>query len=282
MTYFPSLSLAQKNDCQLFMFGSTSKKRPNNLVLGRLYENELLDMVELGINKFKSLHDFHNEKIGTNVKPCLVFNGPKWKQTDELRRLKSLLVDTFHREKVERIRLQGIEHVLSFTATEDLKIMMRSHKILLKKSGLKTPRIELAEIGPAIDFSIRRTKIASEELYKQASRQPKALKVVKKKNVSRDELGNKHGRVHVGKQNIQNLQTRKIKGLKKSKEEKKAERMKKKKEARTVNVTLDDWKIHLIGFLLKVYNFNLLLKFFNIPSKRWSNCYDFCSYIMSN
>lgn len=33
----------------MFLFGSNSKKRPNNLVFGRLYEYEVLDMVELGI-----------------------------------------------------------------------------------------------------------------------------------------------------------------------------------------------------------------------------------------
>lgn len=227
-----SFSLARKNDCSLFVFGSTSKKRPNNLILGRLYEHELLDMVELGINSFKGLNDFHNEKIGTCVKPCLIFNGPKWKQTEELRRLKSLLVDTFHREKIERIRLQGIEHVISFTASEDMTVYMRSYKILLKKSGLKTPRIALSEIGPAMNFTIRRTKIASESLFKQATKQPKQLKVRTKKNITRDGLGNKHGRVHVGKQNIKTIQTRKVKGLKKTPEEKKAERQKKKAELR--------------------------------------------------
>lgn len=220
--------MAIKNECHLFLFGSTSKKRPNNLVLGRLYENELLDMVEMGIKSFKGLYDFKNEKIGTCVKPCLVFNGPQWKQTDELRRLKSLLVDTFHRETVERIRLQGIEHVISFTVTDDMTVYMRSYKIQLKKSGEKTPRIELVEIGPSVDFSVRRTKIASEDLFKQSTKQPKQLKVVKKKNISRDGLGNTHGRVHIGRQNINKIQTRKVKALKKTPEERKADRLRKK------------------------------------------------------
>lgn len=126
------------------------------------------------------------------------------------------------------IRLQGVEHVLSFTATDDNQILMRSHKVLLKKSGLKTPRIELVEIGPSIDFGIRRTKIASEDLYKLARKQPKQLKVTKKKNFSRDELGNTHGRVHVGKQNITSVQTRKVRALRKTPEEKKSKRQEKK------------------------------------------------------
>lgn len=220
--------MVDKNDCNLFMFGSSSKKRPGNLVLGRLFEHELLDMVELGINEFKGLQDFENEKIGTSVKPCLVFNGPKWAQTEEMRRLKSLFIDAFHRDTVNAIRLQGVEHVLSFTLTDDNEVLMRSYKILLKKSGLKTPRIELTEIGPSIDFTIRRTKIASEDLYKLSRRQPKQLKVTKKKNVSRDKLGNTHGRVHVGKQKIQTIQTRKVRALKKTPVEKRSKRQDKK------------------------------------------------------
>lgn len=45
------------------------------------------------------------------------------------------------------IRLQGLEHVLSFTATQDSKIYLRSYRTILKKSGEVTPRVELEEIG---------------------------------------------------------------------------------------------------------------------------------------
>lgn len=48
---------------------------------------------------------------------------------------------------------------------------------LLKKSGCRTPRIELEEIGPSLDLVMRRTHLASDDLYKLAHRQPKALKV---------------------------------------------------------------------------------------------------------
>lgn len=131
--------------------------------------------------------------------------------------------------------------------------MLRSYKVLLKKSGHKTPRIELTEIGklkennlpnhslkhtyctgPSIDFSIRRTKIASDDLYKQSRRQPKQLRVTKKKNITRDELGNTHGRVHVGKQNVKKVQTRKVRALRATPEEKKAKRQLKKAELRKV------------------------------------------------
>lgn len=47
----------------------------------------------------------------------------------------------------------------------------------LKKSGGRTPRVELVEIGPSIDFSMRRSHLASDGLMKEALKQPKELKV---------------------------------------------------------------------------------------------------------
>lgn len=134
----------------------------------------------------------------------------------------SLLILITFAFQVQGIRLQGLEHVISFTVTEDMKILMRSYKIQLKKSGLKTPRIELAEIGPSMDWEVRRTKIASEDLYKLAKKQPKQLKPLTKKNISSDGLGNTHGRIHVGRQEISKIQTRKVRALSKSWTEKKA------------------------------------------------------------
>lgn len=188
-------------------------------------------MVELAIKEFHGLNEFKNEKIGPHVKPCVIFNGYKWKLTEELRRLRNLLLDVFHKEPVDTIRLQGLEHVISFTVADDMTVHMRSYKVLLKKSGQKTPRIELEEIGPSVDFGIRRIKMASKDLYKTALKKPAPLKVTSKKNVTRDELGNVHGRVHVGKQDVTRMQTRKMKGLKKTPEEKKAERKAKKRAA---------------------------------------------------
>ena len=50
--------------------------------------------------------------------------------------------------------------------------------MLLKKSGSRTPRVELEEMGPSLDFVMRRTHLASDDLMKAATKVPKAIKVI--------------------------------------------------------------------------------------------------------
>merc|ERR1712150_368138 len=116
-------------------------------------------------------------------------------------------------EKVNRINLQGLEHIIQITAG-DGKIYLRSYITKLKKSGLKTPHVELIEIGPSFDFVLNRTHLAEESLYKETLKQPKVLKPKTKKNISHDVFGTKKGRIHMQKQDFDKLQTRKMKGLK--------------------------------------------------------------------
>lgn len=89
-------------------------------------------------------------------------------------------------------------------------------------------------LGPRADFTLRRNKLPDEDLIKEACRKPKELKPIKKKNILTDGLGNTHGRIHLGKQNIEKVQTRKMKGLKKTAAERKAEKAKL-KQTLTVN-----------------------------------------------
>lgn len=146
----PVENFCRKHESSLFVMGSHSKKRPDNVVVGRMFDYSLLDMVELGVDSYEGLKAFCGGKIGLGSKPCLVFNGALWEESDDLKQLKSIFIDIFHREHVDAIRLQGLEHAISFTASDGGKIALRSYKILLKKSGNRTPRIELEEIGKLI------------------------------------------------------------------------------------------------------------------------------------
>ena len=71
----------------------------------------------------------------------------------------------------------GLEHALQFTAVEkDGKkvVHVRSYKMILKKSGSRLPRVELEEMGPRMDLTLRRSHLASDDLFNTACKQIKA------------------------------------------------------------------------------------------------------------
>uniref|UniRef100_A0A8C2YQH0 Ribosome production factor 2 homolog n=1 Tax=Chinchilla lanigera TaxID=34839 RepID=A0A8C2YQH0_CHILA len=204
---------SKKSDCSFFMCGSHNK-HPSNLVIGCMYDYHVLDMIELSVEKFVSLKDTKNSKCPEGTKPMLIFAGDDFDVTEDYRRLKSLLfffllIDFFKGSTVANIRLARLEYVLHFG-----KVYFQSYKLLLKKSGCRTPRIELEEMGTSLDLVLRRTHPASDDLYKLSMKMAKALKP-KKKNMSQDTFGTTYGRIHMQKQDLSKPQARKMKGLKK-------------------------------------------------------------------
>ena len=72
-------------------------------------------------------------------------------------------------------------------------------------------------MGPRFDLSFRRQKFASADLVKVATKKPKGLAPKKIKNITRDELtGDKLGRIHMDKQDVYSMQTRRVKALRKT------------------------------------------------------------------
>lgn len=54
----PLEQFSTKYDASLFVFGSNSKKHPDCLIFGRLYDFHILDMVELRIENYVSSKEF--------------------------------------------------------------------------------------------------------------------------------------------------------------------------------------------------------------------------------
>ncbi|TMW56701.1 hypothetical protein Poli38472_006711 [Pythium oligandrum] len=209
--------LTQKNDTSLFMVGSNTKKRPNNLVLGRTFDGHILDIMELEFSNFKSIDDFKcKSKKAPGSKPAFVFTGDQWESNETFAKLKNLLIDVFRGTVIEQINVKGIDHAIVCTAWKE-KVFFRSYSIDFKKADGVHPRVELEEMGPRFDLHFRRQKLASADLMKAATKKPKGLAPKKIKNISRDELtGDKLGRIHLGKQDIYSMQSRRVKALRKA------------------------------------------------------------------
>lgn len=74
-------------------------------------------------------------------------------------------------------------------------------------------------MGPRMDFRFGRLQQPEEAMQKEALKKAKTSEERTKKNISMDIMGDKMGRVHLGKQDLGGLQTRKMKGLKRSRDE---------------------------------------------------------------
>jgi ribosome production factor 2 len=210
-----------------------NKKRPNNLVLGRTFDRQVLDMVEFGVTRFKSMNDFGGavpkKRIGS--KPLMLFLGDLWEQNDTTRRLQSLLVDFYRGDPVEKLVVQGLDHIMVFSLTEKINtvtktnvktIYQRTYFCKLKRNpngasqDNSSPVPFLTPCGPDLDMVVRREQLASNDLWRAATKQPAAANKKKKKNQSTNIFGETIGRLHMDKQDIDKLQGRKSKALRKA------------------------------------------------------------------
>eukprot|EP00658_Telonema_sp_P-2_P077571 TRINITY_DN7042_c0_g1_i2.p1 TRINITY_DN7042_c0_g1~~TRINITY_DN7042_c0_g1_i2.p1 ORF type:complete len:301 (+),score=94.39 TRINITY_DN7042_c0_g1_i2:146-1048(+) len=210
--------LCQKNDSSLFALGTSTKKRPDNLVLGRTFDGHVLDMMEFGVTQFKSIESFKGvEQPMLGSKPCMYFGGNEWEGSSVLESAKSLLLDFFKGVEAKQVNLAGLDRVMTVVIV-DGKMMLRHYRIRHLKGVTKTgdKPVLLQECGPSLTLTPRRTAIASSDLKKVAERQPRAAAPIQEKNTSTNVFGEKLGRLHMEKQDLNKLQTRKMKGLKRS------------------------------------------------------------------
>lgn len=204
--------LCTKNDCSLFAVGSHTKKRPNNLVLGRMFDGHLLDMYEFGVENFQSLQSFPGFKKALGAKPMMTFIGDLWGSDSRYGKIQNILLDLFRADRIDKISLKGIDHVISCVAADD-KILLRVYGVTFKKSGTKIPNVLLTPMGPYMDLVPRRSQLPSEDLWKTACKKPAALKDTKVKNISKTSRGDKVGRLHMKKQNLDKMGGRRVTAL---------------------------------------------------------------------
>lgn len=209
-------NLARLNDCSLFSLVNHTKKRPHNLVLGRMFAHRILDMFEFGITNYVPAAALPALKSAPGSKPLILFNGDDFDLNETTSSMRSLLLDVFRGpDNAAALDLSGVDRVIVFTLQGESKVMFRQYGVVLKKSSeSRLPKVELEEAGPKFDMTVRRTHIASGDMMKEATKRPRDPAFVKKqKNVERNEMGDKKGRVHVGRQDLSGLALAKMKGL---------------------------------------------------------------------
>lgn len=186
-------------------------------------------MLELYINPetFRTLQQFKNKKPSIGLKPLMAFHGTVFEDPNQTKYTlaKSLLIDFFKGQDASEIDVEGLQYLISISAEEPTdekpnpEVKLRFYLLKTKRSGQKLPRVEVEEMGPRIDFTLGREQFPDADMLKEALKKPKGSEPRTKKNIDTDVMGDKTGKIHVGKQDFGNLQTRKMKGLKRDRSE---------------------------------------------------------------
>lgn len=258
--------LMTKNDCSMFALASHNKKRPNNLCIGRTFDRRMLDIVELSVERYKSLLDYKgNPKKRIESKPLMLFVGDGWHLNAELKRLQNLLIDLHRGDVVDKLVLSGLDHLMVFTTAynsvdddegnpnikKKMMIHQRTYYCKLKKnpSGGRTPMPFLTPSGPDMDFTIRRSQFATPDVWNMAIKQPTANKAKKVKNRTTNVFGETIGRLHLEKQEIDKM------GGKKSKALRVAEKIEKAEEKKVTEMELGQEKSEMQAEFKQTYGF---------------------------
>jgi ribosome production factor 2 len=203
----------------------------------RTFGYKILDMLELNLDatSFRRMSEFKTRKVAVGQRPLLVFSGTAFESpvANEWTTAKSLLIDFFRGDNADKLDVEGIQHVVCISAEEPgplggadgadatkPALHIRTYLIRTKRSteNKRLPLVELEEMGPRMTLRPGRCREADAGMLKEAMRKGKTNEERTKKNISTDSMGDKLGRIHVGKQDVAQLQTRKMKGLKRSRD----------------------------------------------------------------
>jgi ribosome production factor 2 len=186
-------------------------------------------MLELHLqpDSFRELAQFKNKKCAIGLKPMLLFSGTPFESPipNEYTMAKSFFTDFFKGEPADKVDVEGLQYIVSISAKDQIDgdevkpaIHLRVYLIRTKKSGQRLPRVEVEEMGPRMDFRVGRMKEPEESMLKDAMKKARTTHERPKKNIKTDIMGDKMGTIHLGRQDLKELQTRKMKGLKRSRD----------------------------------------------------------------
>jgi ribosome production factor 2 len=222
---------SEKNDASLMVYASHSKKRPHCLTFVRFFGFKMLDMVEMLVDAetLRTLQQFKNRKAAVGLKPLLSFSGSAFESPtfNAYTLIKSIFTDFFKGPDVDNIDVEGLQYMIHISVDEEesaeVKPMVHLRTYLLKTrknpASPTIPKVDVEEMGPRIDFRVGRIREADPEMWKEAMKKPKNQEAKAKKNVETDVIGDKVGRIHMGRQDLSGLQTRKMKGLKRGRDD---------------------------------------------------------------
>ncbi|CEH12748.1 Protein required for biogenesis of the ribosomal 60S subunit [Ceraceosorus bombacis] len=246
-----------KNDASLFIVGNHQKKRKDNLIWARCFDGKVLDLLEMGVLQGKAIAEFKHLKSllidfyrgeeappasGPGAVPGAAGNSIALRNglqhiicVTEGPELELGGADAPHSDPdLAKLYAAGAAQVKGSNSPADIDTSASGRVVYfrvyaprpaVKTQSGATPKIELHEVGPSFDFVLRRRRPADATRLTNALKRPRTAAMsnkqgtTKRKNILTDDMGDMLGRVHMERQDLGKLQTRKMKGLKRGRGE---------------------------------------------------------------
>lgn len=145
------------------------------------------------------------------MRPCMVFVGAGWETEPQFATLRNIFLDMFRGVPVrpgDGMLLTSFSWCICVTQASAETFHLRSYTIDLRRSGTKTPKVALRDMGFHMDATLRRYQPADAAMMKAATTIPAQARASRKKNMSKDAVGDTYGRVHMERQDFSTLKLR--------------------------------------------------------------------------
>ena len=191
-----------------------------------MFDFNVLDMFEFNVDEetFVPMQVFEKHRstdavVPQGSRPCFLFAGEEFDSNEDYKSLQNFFLDYFHGMKVDKVNLFSLSPLIC-VAVHEKKVYFRHYAMVLTKTGSKLPHVRLEEVGPHIDLIYRRRNEVNTDLKKQAMKQPKYDPAAPKlhKNIEEGFMDDKVGILHMPKQQLGQMATRRFKGMQKRKE----------------------------------------------------------------
>jgi hypothetical protein len=117
-------NICEQNGAGMFGFGSSTKRRRDHLILGRLYNGKILDFFEFHARSKKS-NATGGIEASVDSAPCFVFLGDSWSKDNCLNEFKNFLIDGFGIRHDKQVGVRALERVMVCSALNSSRVEIR-------------------------------------------------------------------------------------------------------------------------------------------------------------
>lgn len=135
------------------MFGNSQKKRPQDIILGRIFNSKVIDLVEFGATEHQAIGLVKSFEYHT--KPVLIFQGDHFDYNDSLKKVKNIFIDFFSSQHYQEINILEMNRVIVFSATSETSIRMEQYEVPSISEALAyTDELKPNKIGPCMTLAL--------------------------------------------------------------------------------------------------------------------------------